>query len=180
LKRYHLPLIFLVVTLLIACSVINASGQGGSTGELGQAKADLVRAFESVQQAEVQGATNSSLQGPVGQLNLALGYEQVAASLLQQGNITGSNAYATQSITLSNQVYSETQSLGSAAKTNAQYRAMLSYGVALALALVLSLGLIEFHNIRKLFHEKWIPNSPRSTERDALKHRKGESGSARS
>lgn len=160
-KRYLLAsVLFLIVAsvLLSACT----SGAGTDSANLlspqstqvSAAKADLVKALTSVQQAEARGASNATLSPLINQLNQALEYEQKSNLLLQQGNTDLSNTYANESIALSNQISARARVIGNEAETASDYRILSSYILAISAAIILSVLLMEYSRFRAWFERR--------------------------
>jgi hypothetical protein len=118
------------------------------SSELQTAKQDLVQAFQSIQTAEQQGASNTDLLPLTVQLNTALQYEEAADMFFRQGNATLSVQYAVESINISTQVSFQAQRLGNTAQTTTLYRTTLSYILALVLALLSAVVILEVSRIR--------------------------------
>jgi len=117
--------------------------------ELQTAKQDLVQAFQSIQTAERQGASNTDLLPLTVQLNTALQYEEAADTYFRQGNnSTAVYYYAVQSIDISTQVSYQAQRLGNTAQTTTLYRTTLSYILAVVLALLAAVTVLEASRIR--------------------------------
>jgi hypothetical protein len=121
------------------------------SSELQTARQDLVQAFQAIQMAEQQGASNTDLHPLTVQLNTALQYEEAADIYSLQGNATGSALslqYALQSIGISTQVSLQAQRLGNTAQTISLYRTTLSYILAVVLALLSAVAILEVSRIR--------------------------------
>src|SRR5437870_5833739 len=117
--------------------------------ELQTAKQDLVQAFQSIQTAERQGASNTDLLPLTVQLNTALQYEEAADTYFRQGNnSTAVYYYAVQSIDISTQVSYQAQRLGNTAQTTTLYRTTLSYILAVVVALLSAVAILEVSRIR--------------------------------
>ena len=116
--------------------------------ELQTAKQDLVQAFQSIQTAERQGASNTDLLPLTVQLNTALQYEEAADAYFRQGNNSASVYYAVQSIDISTQVSYQAQRLGNTAQTTTLYRTTLSYVLAVVVALLSAVAILEVSRIR--------------------------------
>jgi hypothetical protein len=119
------------------------------SSDVNTAKQDLSQALQSIQTAEQKGASNSDLLPLTAQLNTALQYEESADMFAQQGNATLSQQYAIQSINISTQVSYQAQSLGNTAQTNALYRTTLFYILAVILALLTTIAVLETDRIRR-------------------------------
>jgi len=121
----------------------------GQSTELQTAKQDLVQAFQSIQTAEQQGASNTDLLPLTVQLNTALQYEEAADTYFRQGNNSASvYYYAVQSIDISTQVSYQAQRLGNTAQTTTLYRTTLSYILAVVVALLSAVAILEVSRIR--------------------------------
>ncbi len=118
------------------------------------AKQDLSQALQAIQMAEQHGASNSDLLPLTNQLNLALQYEETADMFVRQGNTTLSQQYAIQSINISTQVSYEAQSLGNSAQTNALYRTTVYYVLAVAIALVATIAVLETNRIHRALRRR--------------------------
>jgi len=137
----------LLITSALLSSVTHpASGQ---STQILVAKQDLIQAFESIQTAEQQGASNTDLLPLSIQLNTALQYEESAEILSQQGNASAAETYAVQSINLSTQVTVRAEALGNQAKNSSSYRTALAYSIAVALALLTTVVVLEANRIMR-------------------------------
>jgi hypothetical protein len=132
--------IFLIITPHLAKA---------QSSEVATARQDLVQALQAIQTAEQQGASNSDLLPLTAQLNTALEYEETADTFARQGNATLSQQYAIQSINISTQVSYQAQSLGNTAQTTALYRTILSYVLAVLLALLSAVLILGADRIRR-------------------------------
>jgi hypothetical protein len=124
------------------------------SSEVATAKQDLVQALQAIQTAEQQGASNSDLLPLTAQLNTALQYEETADTFARQGNATLAQQYAIQSINISTQVSYQAQSLGNSAQTATLYRITLSYVLAVLLALLSAVLVLETDRIRRLLRRR--------------------------
>jgi hypothetical protein len=124
------------------------------SSEVATAKQDLVQALQAIQTAEQQGASNSDLLPLTAQLNTALQYEETADTFARQGNATLAQQYAIQSINISTQVSYQAQSLGNTAQTATLYRITLSYVLAVLLALLSAVLVLETDRIRRLLRRR--------------------------
>ena len=124
------------------------------SSELQTARQDLVQAFQSIQTAEQQGASNTDLLPLTLQLNTALQYEEAADTFSRQGNATLSVRYAVQSISISTQVSFQAQRLGNTAQTTSLYRTTLFYILAVVLALLSAVTILEVSRIRGLLKRR--------------------------
>jgi ABC-type nitrate/sulfonate/bicarbonate transport system permease component len=119
------------------------------SSEVAIARQALVQALQAIQTAEQQGAANSDLLPLTAQLNRALQYEETADTFARQGNTTLAQQYAIQSINISTQVSFQAQSLGNTAQTATLYRTTLSYVLAVLLALLSAVLILETDRIRR-------------------------------
>lgn len=124
--------------------------------DVNTAKQDLSQALQSIQTAEQQGASNSELLSLTAQLNTALQYEETADMFARQGNATLSQQYAIQSINISTQVSYQAQSLGNTAQTTALYRTTLYYILAVILALLTAVAVLEVDRLRRGFRRRKV------------------------
>ena len=124
------------------------------SSEVATAKQDLAQALQAIQTAEQQGASNSDLLPLTAQLNKALEYEESADMFARQGNATAAQQNAIQSINISTQVSYQAQSLGNAAQTATLYRTILSYVLAVLLALLSSILILETDRIRRRLRKR--------------------------
>jgi cellobiose-specific phosphotransferase system component IIC len=124
------------------------------SSELVAARQDLVQAFQSIQTAEQQGASNSDLLPLTAQLNIALQYEETADMFSRQGNETLSVQYAVQSIGISSQVSLKAQNLASTAQAASLYRTTLSYILAVIVALLVAVTILEAGRIRLILRRR--------------------------
>jgi hypothetical protein len=119
------------------------------SSEVAIARQALVQALQAIQTAEQLGAANSDLLPLTAQLNRALQYEETADTFARQGNTTLAQQYAIQSINISTQVSFQAQSLGNTAQTATLYRTTLSYVLAVLLALLSAVLILETDRIRR-------------------------------
>jgi hypothetical protein len=124
------------------------------SSEVATARQDLVQALQAIQTAEQQGASNSDLLPLTAQLNTALQYEETADTFARQGNATLAQQYAIQSINISTQVSYQAQSLGNTAQTATLYRTTLSYILAVLLALLAAVLVLETDRIRRFLRRR--------------------------
>jgi len=148
--RLHSPAL---LSCLLICStflsIITHPAQGQSTQIL-VAKQDLLQAFQSIQTAERQGASNTDLLPFSIQLNTALKYEEAAEVLSEQGNATGAYSYAVQSISLSTQVTVAAEALGNEAQNSSSYRTILAYTIAIVAAVFSTIAVLEANRIWRI------------------------------
>jgi hypothetical protein len=126
------------------------------SSEVATARQDLVQALQAIQTAEQQGASNSDLTPLTAQLNTALQYEETADMFARQGNATRAQQLAIQSINISTQVAYQAQSLGNTAQTATLYRTTLSYVLAVLLALLSAVLILETERIRRLLRRRRV------------------------
>src|ERR1700756_3892605 len=145
------------LTCLLIASTLLSSVTHPASGQSTQilvAKQDLIQAFQSIQTAEQLGASNADLLPLSIQLNTALQYEESAETLSQQGNASGAVTYAVQSINLSTQITVGAEALGNQAKNSSSYQTILAYSVAVALALLSTLVVLEANRIMRIARRK--------------------------
>lgn len=106
------------------------------------AKADIVAAFHSIQNAQQQGASNTDLLPLINQLNVAIQEESIATTLQSQ-NATRANEYSQLSINLSTTVSAQAQQLGNAAQRQSNQREALAYVLSIVVALIAATCFIE-------------------------------------
>src|SRR5438093_2348106 len=151
--RLHSPA--LLACLLICStflSMITHPALGQSTQIL-VAKQDLLQAFQSIQKAEQQGASNTDLLPLSIQLNTALKYEESAEILSEQGNANASDmaiSYAFQSIKLSTQVAITDEAIGNEAQNSSSYRTILAYTIAIVAAIFSTIAVLEANRIWRI------------------------------
>jgi len=143
--------------ILIACLLVSSiflitppHTVMAQSSEVATAKQDLVQALQAIQTAEQLGASNSDLVPLTAQLNTALKYEESADMFARQGNATAAQQNAIQSINISLQVSFQAQRLGNAAQTATLYRTILFYVLAVILALLSAVLILEADRIRRL------------------------------
>ena len=124
------------------------------SSEVETARQDLVQALKAIQTAEQQGASNSDILPLTAQLNTALQYEEAADTFARQGNASLAQYNAEQSINISAQVSYQAQSLGNTAQTATLYRTTLSYIIAVLLALLSAVLVLETDRIRRLLRRR--------------------------
>ena len=158
--RLHSPAL---IACLLICSTflsIITHPASGQSAQILVAKQDLLQAFQSIQKAEQQGASNTDLLPLSIQLNAALKYEEAAEVLSEQGNATGAYSYAVQSISLSTQVTVAAEALGNEAQNSSSYRTILAYTIAIVAAVFSTIAVLEANRIwqivgrRRLLKEK--------------------------
>jgi len=137
----------LIASALLTSVTHPASGQ---STQILVAKQDLIQAFQSIRTAEQQGASNTDLLPLSIQLNIALQYEESAEILSQQGNASAAETYAVQSIDLSTQVTVRAEALGNQAKNSSSYSTILAYSIAVALALLSTVIVLEANRIMRI------------------------------
>jgi len=137
------PLALLFCILLSSILLLmNTEHASAGTDPITTARTDLVAAFQSIQTAQRQGASNTDLLPLIIQLNTALQYEENATALQQQDPTDPTaTAYALQSINLSTNVSLQAQRLGDEAQS-ASLRRSVAYGLALTAATVAALGVV--------------------------------------
>jgi hypothetical protein len=147
--------------ILIACLLVSSiflitppHTVTAQSSEVATAKQDLVQALQAIQTAGQQGASNSDLLPLTAQLNTALQYEENADMFARQGNATAAQQNAIQSINISTQVSFQAQRLGSAAQTATLYRTTLYYVLAVLLALLAAILILETNRIRQLLRRR--------------------------
>jgi hypothetical protein len=121
------------------------------TGQIAEVRNSLLSAFQAVQTAEQDGASNQSLAPLVNELNQALTYELLA----ENGNSTA----AFQSIALSNDASIKAQALASQAQTASQDRTILAYAIAIAVALGSSILALEVGRLQQFLRKRRILRS---------------------
>ena len=119
------------------------------------AKADLVAAFQSIQTAQGQGASNTDILPLIAQLNTALQYEE-NATILEQRDPTAADANAFQSIDLSTNVSLQAQRLGDEAQSASLRRSALAYGIALGTATLAAFGVVEAPRLRRFIKKRQL------------------------
>jgi len=146
--RFPAGLAWLLIASALLSSVTHpASGQ---STQILVAKQDLIQAFQSIRTAEQLGASKADLLPLSIQLNTALQSEEFAEILSQQGNASAAETYAVQSINLSTQVTVRAEALGNQAKNSSSYWTILAYSIAVALALLSTVVLLEANRIVRL------------------------------
>ena len=138
------PLALLFCILLSSILLLmNTEHASAGTDPITTARTDLVAAFQSIQTAQRQGASNTDLLPLIIQLNTALQYEENATALQQQDPTDPTaTAYALQSINLSTNVSLQAQRLGDEAQSASLRRSVIAYGLALTAATVAALGVV--------------------------------------
>ena len=150
-----LSLTLLACLLVTSTFLINVAHYASAQpSDVNTAKQDLVQALRAIQTAEQQGASTSDLLPLTTQLNTALQYEETADLFAGQGNATLSQQYAIQSINISTQISYQPQSLGSTAQTTALYRTTLSYSLAVILAILSAVMVLEANRLRRVLGKR--------------------------
>ncbi len=153
--RLHSPALLACLLICSAfLSMITHPALGQSTQVL-VAKQDLLQAFQSIQKAEQQGASNTDLLPLSIQLNTALKYEEFAEILSEQGNANASAlalaySYASQSINLSTQVALAAEALGNEAQNSSSYRTIFAYTIAIVAAVFSTIAVLEANRIWRI------------------------------
>ena len=132
---------------------MNTDNASAQTDAITTAKTDLVAAFQSIQTAQRQGASNTDLLPLINQLNLALQYEENATTLEQQ-DPTAAAADAFQSINLSTNVSLQAQRLGDEAQNASTRRSAFAYGIALGVATLAALIVVEAPRARHFIKKR--------------------------
>lgn len=122
------------------------------------AKTDIVNAFQAIQIAEQKGSSNSDIAPLISQLNLALQFE-VNASILALNNTAASNNDALQSINIATAVSFQATQLGDAAQTASGGRTILAYVVAVLVAVVFSVVVVESPRLRRKIQNRRLRNA---------------------
>lgn len=146
-------LCIMIFSTFMPAGLATVSGQSGQPTQLSQVNNSLMSAFQAVRSAEQKGASNESLAPLITELNEALSYEMIA----EQGNYNSTAAI--QSITLSNDVTMKAEALGNQAQTSSQERTTLAYLIAILLAFVSSLAIIEAGRIRRFLDRRKLLHS---------------------
>ena len=121
---------------------MNANYGHAQTSESTTAKTDIVAAFNSIQKAQQQGASNSDLLPLINQLNLAI-QDEDNATILETQNPTQANEYAQESISLSTAVSTRAQQLGNAAQGQSTQRQALAYLLTIVIAVTAAVLIVE-------------------------------------
>jgi hypothetical protein len=152
--RLH-SLAILVLFLMASNLLLMDTNRGhAQTPELTTARNDIARAFQSIQTAQQQGASHAQLEPLIIQLNLALQLEENATNLEAQNDTTTASAYELQSISISNNVSLEAQSIGSQAQSASQTQTVISYLLAIISAIILSVVILEGSRLKKIFQTR--------------------------
>ena len=131
-----------------------------------EAGAQLIQAYESVQEADRLGAPQQDLAQLSADLNIALEYYTGASKLSAEGNLTGAALDAGLSYQVSTNAKSRALALQAEAesqKTNAQ---VIAYSTAVIASALSTLLVMEYHRIpnflrkRKLFRMKTGRENP--------------------
>ena len=131
------------------------------TTEIITARNDIVRAFQSIQTAQQQGASDAQLEPLIQQLNQALRLEENATSLEAQNNNATASAYAIESISISNNVSLEAQSIGSQAQSAAQAGIIIAYLIAIISSVVLAVVVLERSRLTRFVQTRRLRKSKR-------------------
>ena len=146
-RTRSLALLFCILlsSIILLMKTEQASAQ---TDPITTAKTDLVAAFQSIQTAQRQGASNADLLPLIIQLNTALQYEENATILGQQDPTkcpscpSAADAAAFLSISLSTNVSLQAQRLGDEAQSASLRRSVIAYGLALCAATIAALSVV--------------------------------------
>ena len=133
---------------------MNTNRAHAQTSEITSARNEIVRAFQSIQTAEQQGASHAQLQPLIERLNMALQLEENATSLEIQGDNATASAYALQSISISNSVSLEAQIIGSQAQSAAQVQIIISYLIAIISSVLVAVAILEGGRLKKFFQTR--------------------------
>lgn len=154
LSRSSSQTLLLFFILYLATTQLHATpiAVHGQNDQITVAKKDLLAAFQSVQLAEQQGASNESIAPLISELNSALAYEMIA----EQGNSTA----ALQSINMSTDVSLKAQTLANQAQATSREKTILEYSIAIALAFATAVAVLGTSRLkreldkRKLFRSR--------------------------
>src|SRR5213592_2599580 len=148
------PLALLFCLLLSSVLLLMNTEHVSAQTPITTAKADLVAAFQSIQTAQRQGASNTDILPLIAQLNTALQYEE-NATVLGQRDPTDPlvSANALQSISLSTNVSLQAQRLGDEAQSASLRRSVIAYGLALCAATIGALGVVGAPRLIRLIRK---------------------------
>src|SRR5690348_14479706 len=138
--------------ILLVCLLSVSFGRErllGQSAQVDNAQNQLVQAFISVQQADMDGASPGQISLLASNLNLALAYEENATRLLAK-NTTQSNFYAGKSASLANATSAQAQSVAGAARTQALLDQTGTYSIAVAAGLGSALLVLQIHRLEDL------------------------------
>lgn len=133
---------------------MNTHQAAAQSNLISTAKTDIVTAFQSIETAEHQGASNSDIAPLIDKLNLALQLEVNASALEAQGDAAGATNDALQSINLSNSVSFQAQKLGDAAQTASQQRTSLAYFIAISTGVLAGIVTVESPRLIRKVRER--------------------------
>lgn len=156
------PLALLFCLLLSSVLLLMNTEHVSAQTPITTAKTDIVAAFQSIQTAQRQGASNTDLVPLITQLNTALQYEENATILEQQdpntcpGCHSAADADAIQSINLSTNVSLQAQRLGDEAQSASLRRSALAYGIALGTATLAAFGVVEAPRLRRFIKKRQL------------------------
>jgi hypothetical protein len=154
-KRFLIALLLISIfstTIILAGAMTITNGTSIRNDQSVTANAALVNAFASVQKAEEQGASNTSLTPLVNNLNLALQYENTAEAYQNQGNLSGADTYDNLSTSLSNEISHNAMVLGMEAQQNILDHTIFSYGIAVVAAIISTIFVMDFHKIQVILY----------------------------
>jgi len=138
-----------VLLLLIFSFSVGREKTSGQSVQVDDARSKLVQAFVLVQQADLQGASPTQISLLASNLNLALYFEENATQLFAK-NMTASDIAASKSVNLSNSTSVQALSIASTTRTQALFRQVAAYSIAVAVGLLSALLVLEFHRVNDL------------------------------
>ena len=141
----HLAL--LGTLLLVVCSLSSTIDRAsGQSTPIVIAQSKIVEAFQSVQEADLAGASPAMTSQLTSSLNLALSYEQSAIQLLPT-NKTGSAIVASLSLNVSTTTTVQAKIAAGEARTQSFLGRLGAYSLAVASGLGSTLVTLELHRV---------------------------------
>ena len=141
--RFRIAALLGIITLCISPLSIDRQEAYGQSTQVDSARAALVQAFVSVQEADLEGASPAQISQLADNLNLALSYEENATRL-------GSNFYANQSLKLSNSASLEAQSVANSARAQTLFDQGSAYSLSLVAGFGSALLVLELHRLNDI------------------------------
>ncbi len=137
--RFHPTALLGIFILLLSTFGACAEGASAQADQITISGNKLIEAFQSVQDADLQGASQVDIARLANQLNKALFYIE---------NANGSNSYANMSATLSSQISDSALVLQNRARSQVFLVQVWAYSIAIVSALFSTLLLMEAHRVR--------------------------------
>ncbi len=143
--RFHLTALLGIFILLLSTFGTGDEGAWAQADQITVSRNKLIEAFQAVQAADLQGASQVDIARLANQLNKALFYIE---------NANGSNSYANMSATLSSQITGSALVLQNRALSQVLLAQAWAYSIAIVTSLFSTLLLMEAHRIRDFLQKR--------------------------